>query len=129
MASRNVTTYSSSSTGEPWTNWMRGQLPSLDRAMGQALQPFQVLGSELIAGPQRRQSGDGIEVPQVHRAAGRLVMVAAHEDVPQGARALDHFVGAGAVADDVPEVDHHVVRRGRRQARFESFEVAMNIAY
>ena len=56
-------------------------------------------------------------------------MVAAHEDVPQGARALDHFVGTGAVADDVPEVDYHVVRRGSGQTRFESFQVAMNVTY
>lgn len=106
-----------------------GQLPGLNWAVRQALKPFQILGSELIAGPQRRQSGDGIEVLQVHRPTGRLVMVSAHKDVPQSARALDHFVRARTVADDVPEVDHHVVCRGCCQARFESFQVAMNIAY
>ena len=106
-----------------------GQFPGLDGAMRQALKPFQIWGSELVAGPQRRQSGDGIEVSQVHRPTDCLVVVAAHEDVAQGAGALDDLVGAGAVSDYVPEVDYHVVRRGRRQTRFESFQVAMNIAY
>ena len=56
-------------------------------------------------------------------------MIAAHKELSQPARAFDDFIGAGAVADDVAEIDHHVVSGGRRQARFQSFEIAMNIAY
>ena len=48
------------------------QLAGLHRAMGQTPEPFQVFWSELVARPQRRQSGDGIKVLQVDRAAGRL---------------------------------------------------------
>ncbi len=105
-----------------------GQIADLHRALGQSAQPLQVVGSELIAGPQGGQAGDGIEVLQFHGAAGCLVMVAAHEDGPQAANPFDHVVGAGAVAHNIAEVHDQIVRRRRRQACFQSFEVAMNIA-
>ena len=49
-----------------------GQLPDLNRAMGQGPQPVQILPGELIAGPKRGQPGDGIEVLRSMRPLAAL---------------------------------------------------------
>ena len=70
----------------------------------------------------------GIEIIQLEQAGRGLVVIAADKNLSQLARALDHFVGRGSVADDVAQVGHEIVRRSCRQAGFQRFEVGVNVA-
>ncbi len=69
-------------------------------------------------GPLRRQGSYGIEVLEVHEAADGFIVVATDEGLPQCAGTVDDFVRAGAVADDVAQIDHQVVGGSCRQTGF-----------
>src|SRR6266436_1596121 len=87
-----------------------------------------MFGSELVARPESRQTGDGVEVLKVHEAADSFVVIAADEDVSESLRAGNHFVGITAVADRVSEIDDEVVSGSGGQTGVQRFEVAMNVA-
>jgi hypothetical protein len=55
-------------------------------------------------------------------------MVATNKSSAQLARTRSDFIRAGAVAHYVTEIRHGIVRRRRREARFQSFQIAVNVA-
>ena len=61
-------------------------------------------------------------------SGGSAVVIAPHENFPQLTRALGGFVGAGAVSDDVAEIDHHVMRGRGGQAGLQRFQVGVDVA-
>ena len=105
-----------------------GKFLDLHRALRQRTKPAEVVGRELLTGPQRGEAGSGVEFAEVHQSRDRLVVVAANEDAPHGPRADDDLVGVGAVADRIAEVDHEIVCRSGGQAGLERFQVAVNVA-
>jgi len=82
----------------------------------------------LIARPKRGETGGRIEVLDIHKAADRLIVIAAHEDVAESLGAGNDFVRIAAVADRVAEIDGEVVSGSRCQTGIERFEIAMNVA-
>ena len=54
---------------------MPGHFIEMDRTLRQRAQPFQVLMGQLVARPQRRQTGDRIEFLKIHQPANGLVVV------------------------------------------------------
>ena len=76
----------------------------------------------------RGGGGHGIEIVKVHDSGCGFVVIAAHENFSQLARAVGHFIRAGAVADDVAEIHDHVERRRGRESGVESFEIGVNVA-
>jgi hypothetical protein len=55
-------------------------------------------------------------------------MVTADKNSSQRPRAFCYFVGTGAVADDVAEVNGCINRRNRRKRSFKSFQITVNVA-
>ena len=55
-------------------------------------------------------------------------MIAANKKGAELVRGLGNFVGTGAVANNIAQVDHCVMLRRRRHARVERLKVGMNIA-
>ena len=55
-------------------------------------------------------------------------MIATNEEFSQAAGAGNDLVRVGPIAHNVAKVDHKVIGRGSRQAGFQSFEIAVNIA-
>jgi hypothetical protein len=55
-------------------------------------------------------------------------MIAADEKLSQLARAFDDFVRACAVANNIAQVDDKVISGSGCKTRFQSFEVAVNVA-
>src|SRR5262245_38557434 len=98
-----------------------------ERALRQLTQEFQVAWRKLLTGPDRRQSGNGIEVIQPGDAGTRLVVIPADEDGAQAARSLRHLIWIGAVADDIAEIENAVMRRRSLQAGFQRLEVGVDI--
>ncbi len=84
--------------------------------------------SELVTGPDSGGGGQGIEIIEFKQTGCGLVMIAADKNFAQGARAIDDFVGRGAVADDIAEVGYEVVGGSPGQAGLQGFEVGMNVA-
>jgi len=70
-----------------------GKFTNLDRALRKIAQPIDIFARELFAGPERRQSGDWIELLEIHQAADGLVVIPPDEDVPQRLYFRDDFVG------------------------------------
>ncbi len=99
-----------------------------DWAVRQSLQPIMMLGSELASGPDSSGGGHGIEVIEFKQAGCGFIVIAADENFPQPARALDHLVGRSSIADHVAEVGYEIKGRSCRQAGFQGFEVGMNVA-
>src|SRR5580692_3522892 len=87
-----------------------------------------MLGSQLVARPERGGGGHGIEIFELDETGGGFVVIATDENVSQTAGALDNFVGAGAVADHVAEIGNLIERRSRGEAGFKSFEIGVNVA-
>ena len=56
------------------------------------------------------------------------VVIAANEDASESLRAGNDFVGIGAVADGVSEIDDEVVGGSGGQTGVQRFEVAVNVA-
>ena len=82
----------------------------------------------MIASPERGCSGQGIEIIERQKAGCGFVVIAADENFSQLERAVNHFVGRRAVADDISEIGHKVVGRGRCEAGLERFQIGVNVA-
>ena len=95
--------------------------------MRQLTQKFQMLWNEPLSRPESGQAGNGIEVIQIAHARAGLVMVSAHKNRPQLARARRDRVWIGAVAHDIAQIENLIVLRGRLQAGFQSFQIGMDI--
>ena len=105
-----------------------GKVSEGEWALRQSAQPFEMFGSELVAGPDGGGGGHSIEVVQVEQAGCGLIVIAADKDRSQAAGALDDFVGARAVTDDVAEVCDEIERRSCGEAGLQRFEVGVNVA-
>ncbi len=99
--------------------------------MREFAEPVEVVGGELVAGPEGGGAGDGVEAVGRGEAAADAVVIAADDEVVEGADAVDDLVGAAAVADDVAEVPEFVDSRrqigGVGEDGLESFEVAVDV--
>src|SRR6476469_7369853 len=93
----------------------------------QLSQKLKMVLREFLSCPQRCQSRNGIKVTQVGQPGTRLVMVSADEDGAQFARARSHFIGIGAIADDIAQVINLVVFGSRIQASLQRFNVGMDV--
>ncbi len=98
-----------------------------DRPLGQAAQELHVVLGQALLRPERGAGRHRVEVLQAHQAGAGLVVIAAHKDFAQSACPLAHFVGIGAVADQVAQVEHAVVLRHGLETGFERFQVGMNV--
>ena len=98
------------------------------RALRQRAQPFEMLGSELVAGPDGGGGGHGIEVIEFKQTGCGFVVIAADENLAQGTGAVDDFVGRGSVADDVAEVGDEIEGRSCGEAGLQGFKVGVNVA-
>src|ERR1700686_5153345 len=105
-----------------------GKLVNVDGTLREPAEPFEIFGGELAARPERRKTGDGVEVLEVHEAADSFVMIAADEDLSESLRAGNDFVGIAAVANRVPEINDEVVGGSGGQTGVQRFEVAVNVA-
>ena len=97
-------------------------------AVGQRPQPFEIVMGQLFTSPERGCRGHGVEVVEFHDPGCGFVVIAADKGFAQFARALGHFVGAGAVAHDIAQVDDDVERWSRGQACVKSLEVSVDVA-
>jgi hypothetical protein len=102
-----------------------------ERPGGQVAQVGELCRRELLRAPEGGLARVRVERVHGHEAAHGLVMVAAHDHVRrERADTVDHRAGVGAVANEVAEYEHAVVRRRRaggkdcRQGR----EVAVDVA-
>ena len=86
-----------------------GKFVKLNGTLGQPAQPFEILGSELVARPECGEAGDGVEFVEVHEAADGSVVIAADENASERSHLGHDFVGIAAVADGVSEIDNEVV--------------------
>src|SRR5580700_4489814 len=106
----------------------RRKILQLLRTLRQGAEPVEIVGSELVARPDRGGRSHGVEIIKGDQAGRGFVVVAADENLPQLTGALGNFVGTGAVADNVAEICHQVERGSRGQAGFKRFEVGVNVA-
>src|SRR2546423_5416245 len=83
---------------------------------------------KLFAVPQCRDTRDRIESFHAVDSRDHLVVVAANKNSGQSARAFGHFIGTGAITDNVPQVHGCISRRSGGQTSFESFQIAVNVA-
>ncbi|HEX9607671.1 MAG TPA: hypothetical protein VF962_10600, partial [Gemmatimonadaceae bacterium] len=100
----------------------------VDRALREPAEPVEIFGSELVAGPESGETGDGVEVLEVHEAADGFVVIAADKDLSESLRAGNDFVRVAAVPDRVPEIDDEVIGGSGGQTGVQRFEVAVNVA-
>src|SRR5579872_5463899 len=98
-----------------------------DRTFGQISQPGEMFAVDPSAVPQRRDTCNWVEIFYRVDASDYLVMVAANKNSRQCARTFRHLIGAGAITDDVSEVDSCIGRRSRGQTSFQSFQIAVNV--
>ncbi len=89
--------------------------------------PFQITGSELVSRPEGCGCGHGVEIFQVHDAGCGFVVIPADEDAAEFPGAFAHFIGAGAVTDDVAQIDDEIERRSGGEAGIESFQVGVDV--
>src|SRR5258708_33228811 len=87
-----------------------------------------MLRCELVAGPDRRRGGQGVEVSQIEQASRRLVMIPADNNFSKAAGAVDDFVGRSAVPHNVAQVGYQIERWSCRQAGLQRFEIGVNVA-
>lgn len=97
-------------------------------ALWQSPQPFEMLGTQLVAGPDSSGGGHGIEVIEFEQAGYGFVVIAANENFTEVTGAFDNVVGRGSVADEVAEVGDEIVGRSRGEASLQGFEVSVNVA-
>src|SRR5580704_7506306 len=95
--------------------------------MRKVAQPLKIVGSQLVARPDRRGRGHGIKVVEVHETGGCLVVITSHEDPAKLTRALRHFVRTCAVTHDVAEVNDLVVGGSSCQASIKRFQVGVDV--
>jgi hypothetical protein len=100
----------------------------VDGTLRERAEPFKILGSELVARPERGETGNGVEVLEVHESADRFVVISADEHASQSLRFGYDFVWIAAVADRVSEIDDEVVSGSGGQTGVQRFEVAVNVA-
>jgi hypothetical protein len=100
----------------------------VDRALRESAKPVEIFGSELVAGPESGETGDGVEVLEVHKAADGFVVIAADKDLSESLRAGNDFVRVATVPDRVPEVDDEVIGGSGGQTGVQRFEVTVNVA-
>jgi len=105
-----------------------GEFVDVDGTLRERAEPFEILGSELVARPESGEAGDGVEVVEIHEAADGFVMIAADEHASQSLRFANDFVRIAAVADRVSEIDDEVVSWSGGQTGVQRFEVAVNVA-
>ena len=86
-----------------------------------------MIAVELIAIPKCRQSSDGIEILDAVNSRDYFVVIAAHKRSTQFPNARGDFVRAGAIADDIAQVDDKISCRRNRQARLQCFQIAMDV--
>ena len=99
-----------------------------DGSLGKFAHPGAIVVGEGVTGPIRGGEGDGVEITGIGKSAARAIVIAAYEDLSEDTDAIDDFVGACAVADDVTEVGYSVVSGSRCEAGFKGIEISVNIA-
>jgi len=99
-----------------------------ERALGESVQPFEVLGGKLVTGPDGCGGRHGIEIIEFEKSSGGFVVIAAHEGVAESADTIDHFVRRRAIADDVAKVGYKIEGGSGRQAGFHGLEISVNVA-
>lgn len=105
-----------------------GEIRQGNGALRQGAEPAEIFRRQFVASPDGGRRSHGIEIVEVQEAGDGFVVIAAYEDFPQVTRTGGHFIGTGAVADDVSEVYHRVERGGGGEAGFESFEICVDVA-
>src|SRR6185295_13528530 len=98
-----------------------------DWSLRQSLQPLHMFRRELFSTPERRQARDRIEVMQIHQPAHGFVVISADKYFPDPAAAIDHFIRARTIADDVAQINDSVMLWSGLQASLQGFKVAMNV--
>src|SRR3954463_5448405 len=86
-----------------------------------------MIAVELIAVPKRGQPRDGIKIFDAINTRNHLVVVAADESSTKFTHASRDFIWIGVISDDIAQVDHNVRRWRDRQARLQSFQIAVDI--
>ena len=105
-----------------------GKMGKSHWTFGEFAKPRQMIRIEVIAIPQRRESGDRVEVFDIFKSGDHLVMIAANKNIAEAANSRSHLIRAGGVTDDVSKVENAIVRRGSGEARFQRFQVAVYVA-
>ena len=85
-----------------------------ERAVRQVGEPCEILSVQLRAGPIHGSFGNGIEIGGVHEAGDSFVMIAANGLCAEFAKAGDHLVWIGPIADDIAETHGNVPAAFRR---------------
>jgi hypothetical protein len=79
-----------------------------ERAVRQLGEPREILCVQLRASPIHGSFGNGIEIGGVHEAGDSFVMIAANGLCAEFAKAGDHLVRIGPIADDIAETHGNV---------------------
>jgi len=100
-----------------------------ERSMREPGKPGKVLGVQLRTSPIHGSFRDGIEIGSVHQAGNGFVVIAANGLRAEFAKAGDHIVRIGAVADDITETHGNVpAALGRIESSGQGCGVCVKIA-
>ena len=99
----------------------------LERTLRKHLQPFQIVGREILLRPNGRQGRNRIEACNIGHAGAGFVVIAADEERAQLTGAGNHLIGIGAVTDDVAQIPDYVVCGKSIDARLERINIRMNV--
>ena len=79
-----------------------------ERSMGKRGKPGEILGIQLRASPIDCGFRDGIEVGSVHESGDGFVVIASNSLRAKFAKAGDHIVRIGPIADDIAETHGNI---------------------
>jgi hypothetical protein len=100
-----------------------------ERAVRQLGEPREILCVQLRTSPIHGSFRNGIEIGGVHEAGDSFVMIAANGLRTKFAKAGDHLMGIGPIADDIAETHGNIPAAFRRiQSSGESCGVCVKIA-
>src|SRR3954471_1394936 len=105
-----------------------GHAIHVERALRHLAQEVQIVGSESLLRPKRRESGDRIEGLNAGDAGAGFIVIAADELPTELAGGVGDFVRAAAIADDIAQVDDRVIGRRSLNAGFHALQVGMDVA-
>src|SRR5581483_5672512 len=83
---------------------------------------------EMLPGPERGHTCNGVEVGQVHQPGCCFVMIAADEVFAKGTGTLYHFIRVRTVTNNVAKVHGDVIGRGSGKAGLQRLKVTVDVA-
>lgn len=104
------------------------QFWNLNRTLRELTQPFQILGGQLIPGPQRCHTGERIELAQVDEPSRGFIVISPNQVSAQFSCPLNGLIRIRSVSDNVTQVDHRIIRRHRSETRLQRFDITVDIA-